>query len=217
MKRMAASFCLRPKWHVQTSKPWLYKTPHFNTPLCCTSFVQDMSEMRGLFVYGRAFSMDAAAAFTEGDAQISSDSARRHHCNAFHGGQRREFGLPLRQGCDPERHKKHCPHEQTVQHPLFSVQCRKNKPGGQHCERNRHGGERQKQMRRNIHLAANSCDQPKQDECRREAAHHSGQGMCRKARRTAFGTHFAFLHKTTPPCSYQKVCMEVSVHSGFIC
>ena len=69
----------------------------------------------------------------------------------------------------------------------------------------------------NIHLAANSCDQPKQDECRREAAHHSGQGMCRKARRTAFGTHFAFLHKTTPPCSYQKVCMEVSVHSGFIC
>ena len=43
------------------------------------------------------------------------------------------------------------------------------------------------------------------------------QGMCRKARRTAFGTHFAFLHKTTPPCSYQKVCMEVSVHSGFIC
>ena len=71
--------------------------------------------------------------------------------------------------------------------------------------------------RGNIHLAANSCDQPKQDECRREAAHHSGQGMCRKARRTAFGTHFAFLHKTTPPCSYQKVCMEVSVHSGFIC
>ena len=86
--------------------------------------------MRGLFVYGRAFSMNAAAAFTEGDAQISSDSARRHHCNAFHGGQRCEFGLPLRQGCDPERHKKHCPHEQTVQHPLFSVQCCKTSPAG---------------------------------------------------------------------------------------
>ena len=41
-------------------------------------------------------------------------------------------------------------------------------------------------MRRNIHLAANGCDQPKQDECRREAAHHSGQGMCRKAEMLVF-------------------------------
>lgn len=66
-------------------------------------------------------------------------------------------------------------------------------------------------------LQQTAATSPNRDECRREAAHHSGQGMCRKARRTAFGTHFAFLHKTTPPCSYQKVCMEVSVHSGFIC
>lgn len=130
MKRMAASFCLRPKWHVQTSKPWLYKTPHFNTPLCCTSFVQDMSEMRGLFVYGRAFSMDAAAAFTEGDAQISSDSARRHHCNAFHGGQRREFGLPLRQGCDPERHKNIAPMSRPYSIPFSPCSAAKTSPAG---------------------------------------------------------------------------------------